>query len=305
MKLLVTLLLFLAIGVSKELISPIPIVIDYDEIKAKLGQKLFFDPILSSDGTVSCSSCHNLEDGGDDGMSTSIGIGGKRGNVNAPTVLNSRYNFVQFWDGRAKDLQEQASGPIHNPVEMGSNSKELLKRLDNSDYNKLFKSIYKDGITMSNLTDVLAEFENALVTPNSRFDLYLRGDKEAIDNNEKKGYTLFKSLGCISCHNGINIGGNIYQKLGVFASQDEESNFGRYNVTKKEKDKYFFKVPTLRNISKTAPYFHDGSIDTLKEAIDKMTHYQLGRSISKEQKDLLYKFLLTLDGKKPKILDEK
>lgn len=306
MRLLILSLLFFVLSFSKELISTIPISVEYDKNKALLGKKLFFDPILSKDGTISCSSCHDLEAGGDDGMRTSVGIGGQLGSVNAPTVLNSRYNFVQFWNGNAKDLKEQALGPIHNPIEMGSTSEEILKKLNgNQIYIKLFKVVYKDGVTMDNIADAIEEFESAIITPNSRFDLYLRGDENAISKNEKEGYTLFKSLGCISCHNGINIGSNIYQKMGVFYEFEENDNLGRYDVTKDDDDKYFYKVPTLRNISKTAPYFHDGREETLRGAIDKMTHYQLGRSIPKEQIELLYEFLLTLDGEKPKILDEK
>jgi len=299
-------LVFTSVVFSRELVSPLPNVINYDKQKAQLGKKLFFDPILSKDGTITCANCHDLESGGDDGMSTSIGINGQRGSVNAPTVLNSRYNFVQFWDGRAKNLQEQALGPIHNPVEMGSSLKEVVKKLNNNpNYTKLFKKIYDDGVTIENITDAIAEFEKALVTPDSRFDRYLRGEKNALNKEEKQGYKLFKSLGCISCHNGVNIGGNLYQKMGIFSSIPDKNNTGRYKVTKNEMDKYFFKVPSLRNISKTAPYFHNGKEKDLKNAIKTMLQYQLGRDITKEENELLYKFLLTLDGKKPEILNEK
>jgi len=266
-----------------------------------LGKKLFFDPILSKDGTISCTTCHDLQSGGDDGLKFSSGIKGQKGGVNSPTVYNSGYNFRQFWDGRAKDLKEQAKGPITNPVEMGhtlEGAVEVLRK--NSVYVQAFGSIYPEGITQENIVDAIAEFEKALITPNAPFDQYINGNKEAINSEVKKGYQLFVSKGCILCHHGINIGGNMYNKFGVFEDANS-SNLGRYNVTKQEEDKYFFKVPSLRNVAQTAPYMHDGRIDKLREAVLLMSQYQLGREMKAEDIDAIVLFLQSLTGEMPEI----
>lgn len=286
---------------STELITPIPLTIKYDKNKVTLGKKLFYDTRLSHDNTVSCANCHIIEDGGDDNLRVSYGIKGKQGTRNSPTVLNSRYNIKQFWDGGAKDLQAQARGPIHNPVEMGSNFKEVINKLkQDKNYLKEFSSIYPDGITGANITDAIAKYEETLITPNCRFDQYLRGDDNAITSDEKAGYELFKDFGCISCHNGINIGGNIIQKMGV-VKPIHSKDLGRYYITKKEEDKYYFKVPTLRNIDQTAPYFHDGRVKTLRQALNVMIQYQVGFDLSKKQIDLIIKFLKTLSAKPLKV----
>ena len=281
-------------------ITPIPQQItDVNPKKVKLGKKLFFDPILSKNNTVACVNCHILSDGGDDNREFSIGINGKIGNINSPTVLNARYNFVQFWDGRAKNLQDQASGPIENPIEMGNTFPNLIKTLKNSPYKKEFDSIYKDGITKENITDAIAEYEKTLITPNAPFDKYLRGDKNAITKMQKEGYELFKSKGCISCHNGINIGGNLYAKFGVF-KQAKSKSLGRYDITKNPLDKYFFKVPTLRNIALTSPYLHDGRYKSLNNVVKFMIEYQLGRKAKRDDIDKIAAFLLSLTGNIPK-----
>jgi len=302
MKIKITILLILSSLTlySQDLISPIPTYINFDKKKASLGKALFFDPILSRDKTISCATCHILEDGGDDNLPVSIGINGQKGDVNAPTVLNAVYNFRQFWDGRAKDLKEQAAQPIENPKEMGFNFKDLIKRLKNSYYNKMFKKIYKDGVTKNNILDAIAEYEKTLITPNSPFDRYLRGDKDALTKKQKEGYELFKTKGCITCHHGVNIGGNMFNRFGVF-QDPKTSNLGRYNVTKKESDKYFFKVPTLRNIEKTAPYFHDGRTYSLKEAVLLMAEYQLGRKITVDEIEKIVSFLKSLTGQLLKV----
>ena len=291
---------FILIGLSLKIltadqITPLPMSVKTDPKKVELGKMLFFDPRLSKDGTVSCASCHDLDNGGDDGQRVSTGINGKKGSVNAPTVLNAVFNFKQFWDGRAKDLQEQAEGPIENPVEMGNNFENLIKTLKNTEYKELFSKIYKDGITKNNITNAIAEFEKTLITPNSPFDRYLRGDKNAISKKQKEGYELFITKGCISCHQGKNIGGNMFNKFGVVISIDTK-NLGRYNVTKKEEDKYFFKVPSLRNITLTAPYFHDGSQKDLKQVVFFMAKYQVGRPISDEEVDKILSFFKSLEG---------
>lgn len=256
---------------------------------------MFFDTILSEDNTISCHSCHLLTQGGDDNLQFSVGIDGKIGNINAPTVLNSTFNFVQFWDGRAKNLQEQAMAPITNPIEMGHNFEELIKKLEKSSYKQKFDSIYKDGITPFNLSNAIAEYEKTLITPNAPFDRYLRGEKDAISNETKEGYELFKTQGCIACHHGINVGGNLYAKFGVISQLQSDSK-GRYEVTKNELDKYYFKVPTLRNIQLTAPYLHDGRIDNLEDVVKFMAHYQLGKSLSTEDVDKIVLFLKSLTG---------
>ena len=283
---------------------PIPSTLNVDDKKVQLGKKLFLDPILSKDKTLSCMSCHNLLHNGADTVAYTKGIEGQFGDFNVPTVYNATYNFRQFWDGRAKNLKEQALNPIINPVEMGNSMTIVLKDLKNSKaYPSLFKAIYKDGITEENLAEVLAEFEKTLITPNSPFDKYLNGDLTALSKHAIEGYRLFKTKGCISCHNGINIGGNLYNKFGIYQDAKSEE-FGRYNTTHKEEDKYVFKVPSLRNIALTAPYMHDGRAKTLEEAVNIMTKYQLGRPMEKQDLHLIVDFLNTLTGELPEIVKD-
>ena len=296
---------FLSPFFASELITPLPLHSNYDKSKAILGKKLFFDPILSKDNTISCAHCHNLQEGGDDGLEVSVGIDGKLGSINSPTVLNAVYNIAQFWDGRAKDLQAQAIEPIHNSLEMGiEDTKALLEKLKNNGYEELFFEVYVDGLSLKNLVDAIAEFEKALITPNSRFDRYLKGEN-SLSEEEVLGYKLFKSTGCISCHNGVLLGGNFYQKVGIYEPYYADENLGRFSVTKLEEDKYYFKVPTLRNIAKTAPYLHHGKVTSLKDTIQIMAYHQLGKELETQERDLIYKFLLTLDGDLPEILNEK
>ncbi|RXI30702.1 cytochrome B6 [Arcobacter ellisii] len=280
---------------AKEPITPIPLEVKVDTKKANLGKELFFDTILSKDDTISCHSCHLLNQGGDDNSQFSLGIDNKRGNINAPTVLNSTFNFVLFWNGRAKNLQEQALGPITNPIEMGHSFEELITKLEKTKYKDKFNSIYKDGITSFNITDAIAEYEKTLITPNAPFDRYLRGEKNVISKETKEGYELFKNQGCIACHHGINVGGNLYAKFGVISQLQSDSK-GRFEVTKNELDKYYFKVPTLRNIELTAPYLHDGRIDNLEEVVKFMAHYQLGKSLSQDDVNKIVLFLKSLTG---------
>lgn len=295
-KIIYLILLFSLVLIGKEPITPIPLDIKVDIKKVNLGKELFFDTILSKDNTISCHSCHILDQGGDDNLQFSVGIDKKMGNINAPTILNSTFNFVQFWNGRAKNLQEQAMGPIINPIEMGHSFEELIKKLEKSSYKQKFDSIYKDGITPFNLTDAIAEYEKTLITPDSSFDRYLRGEKDAISEETKQGYELFKTQGCIACHHGVNVGGNLYAKFGVVSELISTSE-GRYEVSKNELDKYYFKVPTLRNIELTAPYLHDGRIDNLEETVKFMAHYQLGKSLSQEDVYKIVLFLKSLTGK--------
>jgi cytochrome c peroxidase len=287
---------------SGEPIKPLPQKIAYDQSKAELGKKLFHDPVLSKDGTIACVTCHHLESGGDDGMQFSFGIEGRQGNINSPTVLNAFFNFRQFWDGRAKDLEEQAAGPIENPVEMGHTLDGAVQKLKRDiSYQETFTTLYPDGLTAENMLNAIAEFEKALITPNAPFDRYLKGDKNAISREAKNGYRLFKSKGCILCHNGVNIGGNLYNKFGIY-KESHSAHLGRYYLTKREEDKFVFKVPSLRNVALTAPYMHDGRAKNLKQAVLIMTQYQLGRYMEPEEIDAIVTFLESLTGEAPAIL---
>jgi cytochrome c peroxidase len=288
---------------SDEPIKPIPTITPPDAKKVTLGQRLFNDKRLSKDNTVACVSCHSLSKGGADGMASATGIGGVKGPINTPTVFNSGYNFRQFWDGRAASLEEQAAGPVHNPKEMGSDWTQVLAKLaQDSALVEQMKQSYPDGLLAKNIQDAIAVYERSLTTPNARIDRYLRGDKAALSSDELRGYQLFKTYGCVACHQGINVGGNMFQTFGVmgdyFAKRGNatDADLGRYNVTKRESDKHVFKVPSLRNVALTAPYFHDGSAKTLGEAVDVMFKFQLGRAASAQDKDLIVKFLHTLSG---------
>ncbi len=289
------LIIFLYVNINANVITPIPQNIQINKEKVNLGKLLFNDTRLSLDNTISCASCHFLDQGGDDNKRVSRGINGLEGEINAPTVLNSVFNFRQFWDGRANSLKEQALGPIENPVEMGNDFNILIPKLKKTDYKRLFNNIYSDGITKNNIADAISEFEKTLITPNSDFDLYLKGDKNAITKIQKEGYAIFKEKGCISCHHGVNIGGNLYSKFGVIVNPNI-TNLGKFNHTKRDKDKFKFKVPTLRNIEKTAPYLHNGSIDNLSEVIKVMALYQLGRDISSIEIFKIKEFLKSLNA---------
>ncbi len=290
--------LFVFSIVHAEPITPLPQKIAVNSDRAALGKLLFFDTLLSVDNSVSCASCHHLENGGDDNLKFSFGVNGSEGDINSPTVYNAVFNFRQFWNGRARNLQEQVAGPIESPIEMGNSFENLILTLNETSYKEQFGKIYSDGITKKNITNAIAEYEKTLITPNSSFDQYLRGDANAITQEEKEGYGIFKSKGCISCHHGMNVGGNLYNKFGVI--NDIESNrTGRHEITKKEEDKYYFKVPSLRNVANTGPYLHDGRFESLKDTVEFMAHYQLGRVISEVEVDKIVAFLHTLTGDIP------
>ncbi|WP_373002698.1 cytochrome-c peroxidase [Sulfurimonas sp.] len=300
--LIITLTLF-----ANEPISPIPTEVKFNLEKAKLGKKLFFDTILSKDNSTACVSCHNVFDGGADSNVVSSGYANKKGNIQSPTVLNSRYNFKQFWNGRARNLTQQADGPINNPAEHNMDAKTVENRINDSiEYKRLFKSVYGTSyISYTQVLEAIVEFENALTTPNSKFDRFLR-DEIQLTKDEKEGYILFKQNGCITCHNGINIGGNSFQKMGTFLEYELKSDYpDRSKITNNPNHKNVFKVPTLRNINKTAPYFHDGSAKTLKEALTIMAKHNLGIKLEDKEVEKIIAFLKTLDGEKPKILEEK
>jgi cytochrome c peroxidase len=289
-------------SLTNEPITPIALFVELDEKKVALGEQLFNDVRLSRDNSISCASCHILEKGGTDQLTISTGIGGKPGVVNAPSVFNSVYNFKQFWDGRAETLEEQIEGPTHNPVEMDSNWTEIITKLEaEPNYVQAFRAIYLDKIQSRDIKDAIATYERSLVTPNARFDKFLRGDNNALTDEEKQGYQLFKSYGCVSCHQGVNIGGNLFQKFGLmgdyFASRKvTKADLGRFNSTGNEADKFVFKVPSLRNVARTAPYFHDGSAHQLEDAVMTMSVYQLGRPLTLDDRDAIVKFLKTLSG---------
>ena len=297
-------LLFGMIGitmlVAAGVIRPIPEKMEVNVQKVELGRMLFSDTILSRDNTISCASCHNLADGGDDGLQVSVGINGAKGKLNAPTVYNAVFNFRQFWNGRAADLKEQVLDPIQNPLEMGQDLDTLVKKLKHHKYYKeIFLSVYTDGITKENIADAIAEYEKTLITPNAPFDRFLKGESDAISQKAKKGYRLFKMKGCIICHNGINVGGNLYNKFGIYKDANSTS-LGRYEITHRAEDKYVFKVPSLRNVALTAPYMHDGRFKTLEDAVVFMTQYQLGRYMESDEIDAIVAFLKTLTGEMPK-----
>jgi cytochrome c peroxidase len=268
---------------------------------AELGKKLFFDTRLSKSGFISCNSCHNLSMGGTDNLKTSIGHNWQKGPINSPTVLNSSLNVAQFWDGRAADLKEQAGGPIANPGEMASNhalSVHILQSIPGyvSEFKKVFGT---DKIDIDKVTASIAAFEETLVTPNSRFDKWLAGDKKALNDQELAGYKLFKEAGCSGCHNGPAVGGNSFQKMGLVESYKGNTNDGRSAVTGKDADRFNFKVPTLRNVELTYPYFHDGEAATLSEAVDVMGRLQLGRKFTADENAKLVAFMISLTGEQP------
>lgn len=273
--------------------------------KVELGKKLYFDPRLSKSGVISCNSCHNLSMGGTDNLKTSIGDKWQQGPINSPTVLNSSLNLAQFWDGRAADLKEQAGGPIANPMEMAFSHTLAIDVLQSiPEYVREFKLVFgKDKVTIDHVTEAIAEFEKTLVTLNSRFDQYLLGKTTALSKDELEGYQLFNKSGCVACHNGPNLGGNSFQKMGLVEPYkgNKSGVEGRVAVTGKDVDRFSFKVPTLRNVELTYPYFHDGEADTLAAAVDIMGRLQLGKQFTEKENAQIVAFLKTLTGDQPMI----
>lgn len=290
---------------AEEPIKPISPVKDINLSQVELGKKLYFDPRLSKSGFISCNSCHNLSMGGTDNLKTSIGDRWQQGPINSPTVLNSSLNVAQFWDGRAADLKEQAGGPIANPGEMGFTHELAVGLLASiPEYVVEFKQVFgTDKISIDEVTTAIAEFEKTLVTPNSRFDQWLLGDSDALTADELSGYQLFKTSGCIACHNGEAVGGNSFQKMGIIEPYEAKGDAeGLSAVTGKDADRFKFKVPTLRNIEMTYPYFHDGEAETLKEAVDVMGRLQLGKKFTDEENAQIVAFMKTLTGDQPSFL---
>ncbi|HIF55336.1 MAG TPA: cytochrome-c peroxidase [Methylococcaceae bacterium] len=277
--------------------------------KVALGKILFHDPRMSSSGTVSCASCHNTMLGGEDNRGGSVGVGGQVGGRSAPTVWNAAFNEVQFWDGRAASLEDQAAGPVTNPIEMGMKSwDDVVKRLKSIEgYAALFEKAFgQDSISKDNATKAIAAYERTLITPNSAFDQYVKGNKNALTAQQVRGMNLAVDLGCTGCHSGPAFNGpGTFQKFPVFSNGSMQAQFklkkdkGLAEVTGKKADEFFWKVPTLRNIALTAPYFHNGKVKTLDRAVKIMAKMQLGKDLSNAEADDIVAFLEALTGKFP------
>ena len=272
---------------------------DKEAAKISLGKKLYFEKRLSINNTISCNSCHKLDQYGVDNEVTSLGHDGTRGERNSPTVYNAALNFRQFWDGRAKDLAEQAIGPILNPIEHGlASEKDAMEKINSKEYIALFQKAFpneKEPFTYKNVGVAIGTFEKTLIT-DSRFDDYLAGNINALNEQERRGLQKYVKNGCTSCHGGIGLGGTMYQKIGLMKKY-KTKDLGLYQVTKKRRDKYKFKVPGLRNVTKTAPYLHDGSVASLEKTIEIMFEYQLGKEASKEDIEDIKAFLESLEAK--------
>ncbi|MCZ2155649.1 MAG: cytochrome-c peroxidase [Bryobacterales bacterium] len=283
-----------------------PAILPADSVEGKqiaLGRMLYYEPRLSLNQQISCNTCHQLSRYGVDNEPTSPGHKGQRGTRNSPTVYNAGFHFVQFWDGRAKDLAEQAKGPVLNPVEMAMPSEAHVLRVLNSipAYRDAFRDAFPgeaNPLTYDNVAKAIAVFEDRLVTP-APWDRFLKGDRDALDDKAKAGFLAFLDAGCQACHSGRLLGGSLYQKLGAVEPYPDEHDTGRFEVTKNQADRMFFKVPSLRNIEKTAPYYHDGSVATLEEAVRLMGKYQLGKQLSAEQVDRIVHWMKSLTGEIP------
>ncbi len=290
------------VALAKEPIEPITPVKVINLAQVELGKKLYFDRRLSKSGFIACNSCHNLSMGGSDNLKTSVGHNWQQGPINAPTVLNSSMNIAQFWDGRAADLKEQAGGPIVSPTEMASTHTLAIDVLESiPQYVAEFKLVFgTDSINFDHVTQAIAEFEKTLVTPNSRFDQWLLGNKDALTEKELAGYQIFKHSGCAVCHKGAAVGGNSFQKMGMIETYETKNPAeGLSAVTGKDTDRFKFKVPTLRNVELTYPYFHDGEAETLTEAVDVMGRLQLGKEFTQDENSKVVAFLKTLTGDQP------
>ncbi|MBI2486753.1 MAG: cytochrome-c peroxidase [Deltaproteobacteria bacterium] len=295
----------------KPILEPPPVLKDnpITTEKIELGKMLYFDPRLSASALISCNTCHNLGTGGVDLQEISTGHGWQKGPRNAPTVLNAVFNIAQFWDGRAKDLAEQAKGPVQATVEMSNGPERLVATLNSMpQYVDLFKKSFpmeNSPVTFDNTAKAIEVFEATLLTPNSRFDKYLKGDVSALNAEEKEGLKLFMEKGCAGCHNGVNIGGSGYFPFGVVERPGADilplGDKGRFMVTKTASDEYVFKVPSLRNIELTPPYFHSGKVWNLRQAVSVMGSAQLGIKLTDKEIDSITAFLRTLTGDQPNV----
>lgn len=273
------------------------------EEQINLGRMLYYEPRLSKSQKISCNSCHDLARYGVDNEPTSEGHKGQRGDRNSPSVYNAAGHFVQFWDGRAPNVEEQAKGPVLNPVEMAMpGEKQVIAVLKSMpEYVEAFKRAFpadKDPVTYDNLAKAIGAFERKLVTP-SRWDKFLKGDENALTDEEKAGFNAFYAAGCQTCHSGALLGGNLFQKMGAVKPYPDASDLGRAKVTKNESDKLFFKVPSLRNVEKTGPYFHSGKVATLDQAVAHMAEYQLGKQLTEAETKSILAFLKSLTGEIP------
>ena len=285
---------------DSEPIVPIPLSTDLDAGQVALGEKLFHDARLSRNNAFSCATCHRLNQGGGDGVSRPPTLTGGLHPRNTPTVFNVALNSRFHWDGGFRTLEAEAEAAIHDPTIMNSDWADVLPKLQaDTDYVSAFNTAYPDGLTRANVLRALASFQRSLNTPNSRFDQYLRGDTDVLSDAEKQGYDLFKSYGCVACHQGVNVGGNMFQRFGIFRSQTrprDDDDAGRFGVTGAERDQQVFRVPSLRNVAVTAPYYHDGRVQTLENAVDLMATRQLGKPLYTEEIELIVQFLYTLTG---------
>jgi cytochrome c peroxidase len=287
--------------VRREPIEALPAEVKVDGPRAELGEQLFRDRTLSADGSIACVDCHLFDHGGADGQALSPMSGGRRTAFNAPSIFNLAFDFRFSWTGAFTTIDEQLDAAFERTmnVRMG----QILGKLEKTHYAADFKAQYGDGLTEANLRDALVQFLRSLVTPDARFDRFLAGDRSALDAEEQAGYLLFKDLGCTSCHQGVNVGGNLYQRMGVaedyFTTRGgplTDADLGRFKLTQDPADKHVFRVPSLRNVEKTAPYFHDGSAKTLDDAIATMARFQLGREVEAKDRARIAAFLRTLTG---------
>ena len=286
-----------------EPIQPLPLTVELDPDRVALGEKLFNDPRVAHNNVVACASCHQLEQGGDDGQPRSVTYNGEPDLTNAPSIFNRAYNFRLTWRGAFRTLEEHDDADLQNPRHAATTWKELLPKLEADPvYATTFARLY-GAVRKEYVLNALATYERSLITPNAPFDRYLRGDVNAISPEQKHGYALFKSYGCISCHQGINVGGNLFQKFGLFEDYFQlrggpitPADLGRFNVTQDERDRHVFRVPSLRNVAVTAPYFHDGSIDRLDLAVGIMARVQLGRKPPQDDIQAIVTFLESLTG---------
>ena len=287
---------------STEIITPIEEKIPYNKNKVNLGRLLYFDKKLSKDGTISCASCHS--DFGSDKRVVSIGVNNQPGVIQSLSIFNAVNNYKLFWNGRAGSLKEQMDGPLQAAHEMGNSIKNIeMYLLSNQNYLSLFNMIYAKQPNYELLKDAIVAFVETLVTPNSRFDQFLKGEI-SLTAEEKRGFTLFKYYGCATCHNGVNVGGNSMQQIGnVISYPYIENQLDLYALTHNEQDKNVFRVPSLRNITKTSPYFHDASVNNLKDAVQKMAYYNLGMVLEEKELIAIVTFLKTLEGEKPATWD--
>ncbi|HHW77815.1 MAG TPA: c-type cytochrome [Xanthomonadaceae bacterium] len=290
----------------QEPIAPLPLASTEDPTKVALGERLFGDVRLSRDRSMSCLTCHHFDRGGADGLPVARRADGSLLSRNTPTIFNVGFNYFYNWDGSTETLEAHAERLMLNPEVMDADWSELLERLQaDPAYASAFKAVYPDGLTKASVLDAVATYERSLVTPNSRFDHYLRGRREVLTEEERRGYRLFKSYGCVACHQGMNIGGNMFQKFGIFpyspapahaGESDGRVDFGRFLITQVERDRHVFRVPSLRNVALTAPYFHNGRAATLESAVDTMARVQLGKTLTSEEIGLIVSFLRTLTG---------